>query len=113
LPRPLEPGDEVIIADIDKKAVVLSPADDSGNVLVQAGIVKTRINQNNLQLVQQKSGPGVQSAGRPGAQTGGTSRASRKVQTEIDLRGMTTDEGLLELDRFISDALMAGLTMVT
>ena len=26
---------------------------------------------------------------------------------------MTTDEGLLELDRFISDALMAGLTMVT
>ncbi|HOB36397.1 MAG TPA: endonuclease MutS2 [Candidatus Avimonas sp.] len=113
LPRPLEPGDEVIIADIDKKAVVLSPADDSGNVLVQAGIVKTRINQNNLRLVQQKSGSSVQPAGRPGAQTGGTSRASRKVQTEIDLRGMTTDEGILELDRFISDALMAGLTMVT
>ncbi|HPU58768.1 MAG TPA: Smr/MutS family protein, partial [Candidatus Avimonas sp.] len=111
LPRPLKPGDEVIVIDIDKKGVVLSEADSNGNVLVQAGIIKTRINQSNLRLIEQKQE--VKAAAQPKGFKTGTSRATRDVRTEIDLRGMATDEGILELDRFISDALMSGLSQIT
>lgn len=111
LPRPLKPGDEVIVIDIDKKGVVLSEADSNGNVLVQAGIIKTRINQSNLRLVEQKQD--TKAAAQPKGYKTGTSRATRDVRTEIDLRGMASDEGILELDRFISDALMSGLTQIT
>ena len=42
LPRKLKVGDNVLIFDIDKKAVVLEEP-ENGSVLVQAGIIKTRV----------------------------------------------------------------------
>ena len=42
LPRPLVVGDEVLLYDIDKEATVLELPKD-GTVLVQAGIIKTRV----------------------------------------------------------------------
>ena len=42
LPRPLVVGDDVLLYDIDKEATVLEEPKD-GMVLVQAGIIKTRV----------------------------------------------------------------------
>lgn len=114
LPRPLKEGDEVLIADIDKKGVVISPPDSGGLVTVQAGIIKTRVGVNNLRLINGKPGqlPAVQTP--PGRTVRGeSSRAVRAVKTEVDLRGMLTDEGIMELDRFIDDALMSGIGQIT
>lgn len=118
LPRPLKAGDEVRIVDIDKNGVVLSPADANGNVEVQAGIIRTRIPLENLQLLHQKdnnrttarSTP-VVPASRSGR--GISSRAERRVETEIDLRGMTTDEAILEADQFIDNAVLSGIEYIT
>lgn len=115
LPRPLQAGDTVLLVDIDKKATVLAPVDSSGNVEVQAGIIRTRVPLSNLRLVKDK-GPtaGIGRAGAGRSRTHGLeSRASRAVKTEIDLRGQTTEEALLEVDRFLDDAVMAGLEQVT
>lgn len=115
LPRPLQAGDTVLLVDIDKKATVLAPVDSSGNVEVQAGIIRTRVPLSNLRLVKDK-GPaaGIDRAGGGRSRTHGLeSRASRMVKTEIDLRGQTTEEALLEVDRFLDDAVMSGLEQVT
>ena len=32
---------------------------------------------------------------------------------EVDLRGMMTDEGILELDRFLDEAVLSGIDQVT
>lgn len=110
LPRPLKAGDEVLLTDIDKKAVVLAPPDASGNVEVQAGIIRTRVPVESLRLVgEKKNEPKA-----PAARVRGTaSRAVREVHTEIDLRGLTGEEAILEADRFIGDAVMSGLERVT
>ena len=53
LPRPLQVGDTVLIFDIDKKATVLELPKDGDQVLVQAGIIKTRVPMSNLRLVKE------------------------------------------------------------
>ena len=44
---------------------------------------------------------------------GVASRAERTVSTELDLRGQTTEEALLEVDRFIDNAVLTGVERVT
>ena len=109
LPRALQAGDSVLIYDLDKKAVVLEPADSSRNVLVQAGIIKTRVPVGNLRLLKQEK---VQKPKGRGVRTVKT-RASAPVQQEVDLRGMTVEEGIMELDNFIDSALLSGITLLT
>lgn len=57
LPRPLKVGDTVLIYDIDKNATVLAPPNKDGVVLVQAGIIKTRVDIKNLRLLKSNNKP--------------------------------------------------------
>ena len=110
LPRPLKPGDDVLIYDIDKPATVLRPAEgDPPEVLVQAGILQTRIPLSNLRLIRKKPE-------RPRFRTvtknvAGRSQAS--AATELDLRGQNADEALMNVDRFIDGAVMSGVGQLT
>ncbi|HIW72736.1 MAG TPA: endonuclease MutS2 [Firmicutes bacterium] len=128
LPRPLKAGDTVRIAEIDKQGVVLAPPDDAGMVQVQAGIIKTRVPVTGLRLVdetrtaleggavsEKKGGvrPLTGAGGPARPERGVVSRARREARMEIDLRGKMTDEGILELDRFLDEALLCGLDQVT
>lgn len=107
-------GDEVRIVDIDKKAVVLSPVDGSGNVEVQAGIIRTRVPVGNLRLLEGKKEAAPKGRGRSSPSVGGLqSRMERSAATELDLRGQTTEEALLEVDRFLDNAVLTGLERVT
>lgn len=109
LPRKLKAGDEVLIFDIDKRGTVLQEEDSSGNVLVQAGIIKTRVPVKNLRLMEQKS---VKTPARGTTRTV-TGKATAPVSTSVDLRGMTAMEAIMELDRFIDNALLTGVNVLT
>ena len=110
LPRPLKAGDRVLLSDIDKKGTVLSPPDQNGNVMVQAGIIKTKVKVESLRLLEQEkeSRPAA-----PAVRRGVESRAVRKTAVEIDLRGKAADEALMELDSFLDQAIMGGMETVT
>ena len=110
LPRPLKAGDTVIIRDIGKSAKVLSPADKNGNVEVQAGSIKTRVKLANLRLCE--NAPKKKET-RSTAKLQGESRLNMSPSTRLDLRGMTVDECLIELDRFIDMGLRTGLSEFT
>ena len=112
LPRPLKAGDEVRLADIDKTGVVLSPPDASGNVEVQAGIIRTRVPVENLRLITGKKAGGAPSYA-PSRTRNVPSRQERSVKTDLDLRGLSIEEALLEADQFIDDAVMSGLETIT
>ncbi len=111
LPRPVRVGDNVIIRDIGKSAKVITPADRKGNVEVLAGSLKTRVKESNLKLIDapvQESKP-VKKA--PAAAR--ESRLGTAPDTRLDVRGMTVDDCLLELDRFIDRSMRAGLAEFT
>ncbi len=111
LPRPLRIGDNVIIAEIGKEAKVLALPDKSGNVEVQTGSAKIRTKLKGLRLVEKKQP--TKSAAPRSRNTGIDSRLSIAAQTSLDLRGMTVDECLIELDRFIDASLRTGLSEFT
>ena len=110
LPRPLKAGDTVIIRDIGKTAKVLSLADKNGNVEVQAGSIKTRVKLSNLRLCE--NAPKKKEL-RSTPKVHGESRLNMAANTRLDLRGMTVDECLFELDRFIDMGLRTGLNEFT
>lgn len=110
LPRPLVVGDDVLLADLDKPAVVISLPDSNGNVEVQAGIIRTRVPVSSLRLLDKKP-KATTPVGRRA--TGELSRSSRSARTELDLRGLTTEEALFEVDKFLDDARLSGLERIT
>ncbi len=110
LPRPLVAGDTVIIRDIAKTAKVLSPADKNSNVEVQAGSIKTRVKLSNLKLCE--NAPKKKET-KSTARLQGDSRLNMAASTRLDLRGMTVDDCLIELDRFIDMGLRTGLNEFT
>ena len=106
LPRELRVGDPVLIFDIDKEATVLEAPKD-GQVLVQAGVIKTRVALSNLRLLtetQQKKQLG---------RTVTRSVSTQEASTSLDLRGQNVEEGLMEVDAFLDRASRMHLSQVT
>lgn len=107
LPRPLVPGDSVLIYDIDKDATVLEAPKD-GFVLVQAGIIKTRVPLSNIRLLSKRQLKKKQ----PG-RTVTKSVSTPEAASSLDLRGQTVEEALMEVDAFLDRASRMNLSQVT
>lgn len=111
LPRPLKAGDDVLIFDIDKEGTVVeTPAPDDKKVLVQAGIIKTRVPVENLRLLEQKTQN--RKARRSGTRTV-PKRSDAPVMTEVDVRGEDSIEAVMSVDRAIDSALLSGIHQLT
>lgn len=110
LPRPLRRGDEVYIVSLGKRAVVTEDPDKSGKVSVQAGIIKTKVKINDLQLLEesQKQTAKQQNASAKGIRTS----ISRDFKDEIDLRGLNTDEAWSKVDKYFDEASLTGFHTV-
>ena len=109
LPRPLRVGDNVLIYDIDKAATVLELPKTGDMVLVQAGIVKTRVPMKNLRLTDKKAKEKKLGGHRNVTKVAETT----SVRNEIDVRGMNVEEAILEVDAFIDHALLRNLNQLT
>ena len=110
LPRPLKVGDEVLIYDIDKNATVLAPPNKDGLVLVQAGIIKTRVDIKNLRLLKSQIKP---KADRFSSTRRVPSRIDVRPETEIDVRGETGFDAVNIVDKAIDNAMLSGVGKLT
>ena len=110
--RPLKRGDTVRLLELNREGTVLSAPDGRGFITVQAGILKTKVHQSELRLVDDsKRRTTIQSA--PVSTRGVGSKLDREARTEVDLRGMTSDEALVELERFLDRCVLNGVPSVT
>ena len=107
LPRPLVVGDEVLLYDIDKEATVLELPKD-GTVLVQAGIIKTRVPLGNVRLMSKR-----QLKKKNPTRTVTKNVSTPETSSSLDLRGQTVEEALMEVDNFLDRASRMHLSQVT
>ena len=108
-PVKIEPGDEVKVHSLGgQKGHVVEMAGDS-EALVQLGILKMKVALADLEPTQKAA------ASAPKKQVPVTTvKRSREENTssELDLRGSTLDEALIETDRFLDEAFLANIGSV-
>ena len=115
-------GQEVCIAELNQLATVMALPDKNGDVLVRAGIIKTKVPLKGLKqpekLVKEKK-PQTKAQQRYSRLTGDANRPNGRVERvqrtakmECNLLGLTVDEALPEVDSFIDRAILNGQTVV-
>lgn len=111
LPRELKVGDSVLIFDINKKGTVIDVSKGAKEVTVQAGIIKTRVPIDNIRLLKEQPAKINSSFGKVTKTIG--SIANKSIKREIDLRGKTVMEAIIELDKFIDSAVLSKVNELT
>ena len=109
-PTDLKLGDSVHILSLDVDAIVSTLPDKKGNLFVTAGILKTKVHYQDLEIINkpQKYSFQKESTGA------GSIRLNKSTEAvyEINLLGKTVDEAEAELDKFIDDAVIAHISEV-
>ena len=105
-PKSVKAGDRVLILTLGAEGTVLSPADEKGEVRLQAGAMKFSAPLSQLRMKQ--SAPEKEKT-TVRAKTG---MMERTVKTECDVRGMNLEEALDAVGRYLDEAVLAGLNEV-
>ena len=92
------------------KGTVSTLPDAKGNLFVQMGIIRSKIHISDLELIDEVTvtGPSITKTGAGKIKMS----KSASVSTEINLIGMTVDEALAHLDKYLDDAYLAHMPSV-
>lgn len=103
-------GDTVRVLSLNLTGTVSSLPDAKGSLFVQMGILRSQVKLNDLELVEES----VITAKQFQKTSTGKIKMSKSasVSTEINLIGMTVDEALAHLDKYLDDAYLAHLPSV-
>lgn len=110
-PKDLKAGDTVKIVSMDQEASILKPPGKDGMARVQAGIIKMDVHVSNLKKVEDKSAQEL--AKRYIKASSGYSSKTKSVSTELDVRGQTLEEAVMNTEKFLDDCCLAGVSPVT
>ena len=113
LPRPLVVGDKVYLVTVGKEGVVTATKDKNGLVAVASGILKTKVSEDKLRLIEgdvkfrRKDDP------KPKVNEGKVKKTIVSTfKPEVDVRGMIGDDAWFVVDKYLDDAVLAGIGTV-
>lgn len=98
----LTPGTQVFVATLGQKGTVLSAAGDEATV--QMGIMKINVPVASCRLLEEKPKPK-----KIGERTGVSLAKAQDISRQIDIRGQTIEEAETALEKYLDDAILAGL----
>ena len=111
LPRALKVGDKVFLTTINKEGVVTALADKKGMIAVTSGILKTKVSEDKLRLLD--GSVKYVSDSTPKVSEGKVKKTiTSTFKPEIDVRGMIGDDAWFVVDKYIDDAVLAGMPTV-
>jgi len=108
-PRNLKRGEAVRIKSLRQNGFVLEPPGASGDVAVQAGIMRITVPLSDLERLD--SPQPVQEVRASGTRRANLAK-SAQIRSEIDLRGKTVEEGLALVDKYLDDAFLSSIGRV-
>lgn len=113
-PNQLKPGDMVKVVTMGLKGTVSTLPDAKGDLFVQCGIIRSKVNIRDLVLVKEDAMPGIANYKKSFSGSGTGSDSGRismsktaTLSTEINLLGKTVDEAIAELDKYLDDAYLS------
>jgi len=105
-------GDDVKILSMNMEGTVSSIPDSKGNLFVQCGIMRMQAKMTDIEFINK---PNISAPGYSGGMKSSGKKSLSKamsISTEINLLGMTADEALAELDKYLDDAYLSHLSTV-
>lgn len=134
-PKKLKVGDGVKVLSMNLKGTVSTLPDAKGDLFVQMGILRSRVNIRDLELIREDDisatlgdgssrtygGPASGSkAKKTFSQAKGNGSGSGQIRmsksfsvgTEVNLIGMTTDEAVPAMEKYLDDAYLAHMPSV-
>lgn len=135
--KKLKIGDGVKILSMNLKGTVSSLPDSTGNLFVQMGILRSKVNIRDIELIREDdisatlgdgssrsygavSGTGTSKSKKTFSQAKGSHSGSGQIKMsksfsvspEVNLIGMTTDEAVPSMEKYLDDAYLAHLPSV-
>jgi DNA mismatch repair protein MutS2 len=102
----LQPGDEVMVVSLNQRGHVVELIGDK-EATVQLGIMKMKVARDDLALLAAPAKP------KPLQQASSVKRTrDDNAKMELDLRGSNVEDAILETDRFLDEAFLAGFGQV-
>ena len=114
-PKKLKIGDGVKVLTMNLNGTVSSLPNSKGDLYVQMGILRSLVNIKDLELLNEPaiSGPGMDLMKKNNTGSGKIKMSkSFSVSPEVNLIGMTVDEAIPVLDKYLDDAYLAHLPKV-
>lgn len=113
VPKKLRIGDSVKVLSMNLKGTIHTLPNAKGDLYVQMGILRSLVNINDLVLIDDESTSPIAKKYGGGSSSGKIKMSkSASVSTEINLIGMTVDEAIAHLDKYLDDAYIAHLPSV-
>lgn len=106
--KDLKPGDDVKVVTLNQDGTVVSVDKKKKEALVQIGIMKMTLPFKSLKQIEKDKKSTVTKTTRKII-----SEKSGRVKGEVDLRGLNLEEAIIEMDKYLDDACVAGLETVT
>lgn len=103
-PKTLKIGDMVIIEGLGEKAEVIEAPDKNGNIKVQMGILKMDSNIKNVTKIKSENQT------EKNVKKVYNTKKAMHISPTLDLRGQRYDEAMRKLDKYLDDAMLAGLS---
>lgn len=108
----IKPGLNVYVSNLKTDGVVVSNVSKDDTVQVQIGAMKMKVDIKYLQEVTPKNNMGASKNSHNSMTAGRSSFKSQSVSPEINLLGLTVDEAIPIIDKYLDDCFIAKLSPV-
>lgn len=108
--RGVQPGQRVYVRSLRQEGTALTAPGPDGQVQVQVGIMKVQARLDDLRGVVER--PPARGERDPEGLGRMMAAKVQAVSPEVDLRGLTVEEATATVDKYLDDAVLAGLKQV-
>lgn len=106
----LKVGDKVRVLTLDQAGEILSLPDSKGDLVVKIGIMKVNINVDDLMFLENDTKKEDKEKGRYGSLY---KSKAQSISVSVNVKGENLDDAVMDVDKYLDDAFMAGLKEVT
>ncbi|MFD0588460.1 endonuclease MutS2 [Paenibacillus sp. GCM10027627] len=106
-PQKIGPGDEVMVYSLNQKGLVVDI--HGSDATVQLGILKMKVALADMELIKGKE---PEKAQQPRQSASLKRTRDDNARMELDLRGESLEEAIMEVDRFLDESFLSGFGQV-
>ena len=105
-------GDSVHVISMNTDGIVRSLPNGKGMITIQMGILQSTVPISDVEVIKEDASKSAKQTKQKVNQYGASMNKSRTIKPEINLLGMTVDEAIMELDKYLDDACLSHLSQV-